>query len=97
MPATIVREGRLLYDSGEDGVNVQPVNNAKDTAEWMGKAGSDLRAAEALPGVKQGREALALAPKYTKPGSASLPKRARRSAARQTRPTASAEWSCRPD
>jgi predicted nucleotidyltransferase/HEPN domain-containing protein len=47
MPATIVREGTLLYDSGEDGFNVPPVDKAKDTAEWMRKSGSDLRMAEA--------------------------------------------------
>jgi HEPN domain-containing protein len=48
MPATIVREGRLLYDSGEDGYHVQPVDKAKDTAEWMAKARNDLRAAGAM-------------------------------------------------
>ncbi len=48
MPATVVREGRLLYDSGEDGLNAEPIGKTKDTAQWMGKARGDLRAAEAL-------------------------------------------------
>jgi len=48
MPATVVREGRLLYHSGEDGWNVEPVDKTVDTAQWMGKARSDLRSAEVL-------------------------------------------------
>lgn len=48
MPATIVREGKLLYQSGEDGWVVEPVNKSVDTAQWMGKARSDLRSAETL-------------------------------------------------
>jgi uncharacterized protein len=48
MPATIAREGRLLYDSGEDGLDVKPVSKAKDTAEWMGKAREDLGDASTL-------------------------------------------------
>jgi predicted nucleotidyltransferase/HEPN domain-containing protein len=48
MPATVVREGLLLYDSGEDGWHVNPIDKAEDTAEWMRKARSDLRTAEAL-------------------------------------------------
>ena len=48
MPATVVREGRLLYHSGEDGWIVEPVDKTFDTAQWMGKARSDLRSAEVL-------------------------------------------------
>ena len=48
MPATVVREGKLLYHSGEDGLIVEPVDKTIDTAQWMGKARSDLRSAEAL-------------------------------------------------
>jgi predicted nucleotidyltransferase/HEPN domain-containing protein len=48
MPATVVREGRLLYDSGEDGWIVEPVDKTIDTAQWMGKARSDLHTAELL-------------------------------------------------
>jgi predicted nucleotidyltransferase/HEPN domain-containing protein len=48
MPATVVREGRLLYHSGEDGWIVDPVDKTIDTAQWMGKARSDLRTTEAL-------------------------------------------------
>ena len=48
MPATIVREGKLLYQNGEDGWVVEPVDKTIDTAQWMEKARSDLRVSEAL-------------------------------------------------
>ena len=49
MPATIVREGKLLYHSGEDGwIVVEPVDKVIDTAQWTDKARSDLRTAELL-------------------------------------------------
>jgi uncharacterized protein len=48
MPATVLREGRLLYDSGRDGFAVKPVDKLKDVAEWMDKAHRDLRTVEAL-------------------------------------------------
>lgn len=48
IPATVLREGRLLYES--EGVEpvVKPVDKAKDTADWMRKSKEDLRAASAL-------------------------------------------------
>jgi len=48
LPATVIREGVLLYDSGRDGYNVEPARKAVDTADGMGKARDDLRAAEIL-------------------------------------------------
>jgi predicted nucleotidyltransferase/HEPN domain-containing protein len=48
MPATIVREGKLLYDSGRDCWIVDPVDKTVDTAQWMEKARADLTASEAL-------------------------------------------------